>query len=63
MTIWCNSNPKNGPTARPVTKIGGHLCCQNADLCNKDLVPTLWDYRNGKEPVLYKEGDALILRA
>lgn len=40
-----------------MTKIGGHLCCEDLDLCNKELDPVLWDYRKPGNPVLYdKEG-------
>lgn len=42
-SIWCNK--RNGPTARPIAQIGGHACCGNADMCNKQLKPKILDYR------------------
>lgn len=50
---WCTPpDPITGYKALPVTKIGGHACCKDVDLCNKELDPVLWDYRT-KHPVVY----------
>lgn len=38
-----------------MTEIGGHACCKEIDLCNKELDPVLWDYRKPGNPVLYDE--------
>lgn len=64
---WCNSynDRKNWkhinkiPTTRPVGDIGGHLCCDDADFCNRYLRPPL---RNNKYPnKSYDEGSRIHL--
>uniref|UniRef100_A0A336M3U3 receptor protein serine/threonine kinase n=1 Tax=Culicoides sonorensis TaxID=179676 RepID=A0A336M3U3_CULSO len=51
---WCMpADPILGYKAHPVTKIGGHGCCKNEDLCNKKLEPEIWDYRIPDKPKIY----------
>lgn len=54
---WCKTTDHQGPSARPVAKIGGHACC-DTDLCNKNLTIVLWDYRNLSNIVQFDESGA-----
>lgn len=54
-SIWCNSNRK-GPTARPTSTIGGHACCGDSNLCNRQLKPIILDYRQSPATV-FNQGD------
>lgn len=53
-SILCNKD-KNGPTVRPYSNIGGHSCCNDADLCNLHLKPVILDYRTNP-PTEWDEG-------
>lgn len=52
-SIWCNNSTK-GPTARPASRIGGHLCCADENYCNSRLKPIIYDF--SKHPHRIFEG-------
>lgn len=57
-SIWCN-NRKIGPTARPSSIRGGHLCCRDADFCNGHLKPEIVDYSLAPHSIFAK-GDVVF---
>ncbi|XP_037903601.1 TGF-beta receptor type-1 isoform X1 [Hermetia illucens] len=42
--IWCNNNSGRGPTTRPSSKRGGHICCDKEDFCNYLRKPDIINY-------------------
>lgn len=56
-SVWCN---KNGPTVRPASLMGGHLCCRT-DMCNGLLKPAIVDYSNYPQSI-FDKGSGLSRR-